>query len=152
VILSFRVFINEKIDTEKIQLQKKINLRTLRFNTKLNNLKKVFKRQAWKKYSGILNFTGELAIYKPANRTELLENINVIQKWDIEQKPLYLDFSKLTSLDACSTSLFVHNLNKYQNVRMKGKPSKKCCQSYADKIRGSPKVRFKKIFLQSVQS
>lgn len=115
----------KKIETEKIQLQKKINLKTLRFNRKVNNLKKKFKRQAWKKYSGILNFTGELAIYKPANRSELLENISAIKKWNVEQKPLYLDFSKLTSLDACSTSLFVHNLNKYQNVKMKGKPSKK---------------------------
>ncbi|MEO4109706.1 ATP-binding protein [Acinetobacter pittii] len=115
----------KRLNTEKIILQKKKNLKILRVNLKIKNQKKFFKRTAKKIYSEILNFTGQLAIFKAVNRAELLDNIKKIQNWTINDKPLYLDFSKLTRLDACSTSLFVHNLNKYQNVNMKGKASKK---------------------------
>lgn len=124
VLVKILSFVMKRLNTEKIILQKKKNLKILRVNLKIKNQKKFFKRTAKKIYSEIF-FTGQLAIFKAVNRAELLDNIKKIQNWTINDKPLYLDFSKLTRLDACSTSLFVHNLNKYQNVNMKGKASKK---------------------------
>jgi len=115
----------KKINTEKIKYQKKINLKNLHRNIKFNNLRKVFLRLSIQRYSEVLSFTGELAIFMPEKRAEIIKNIDKIIGWKKSDKPLFLDFSNLRLLDAASTSYFVHNLNKFCNVELRGKASRK---------------------------
>lgn len=137
----------KKINTEKIILQKRKNIKIFRINIKYRNELKLLKSKVRRFYSEILWFTGPLAIYKADKRAELTDNIKKIKDWLPSNKPLFLDFSKLTSLDACSTSLFVHNLNKYKNVKLKGKVSRKnVVRAMFTKLGVHSKVGLKKYF------
>lgn len=139
--------IMKKLNLDKVKLQKKLNISFLKKNLKIANAEKVFRNNSIKLYAKTLRIPGVVSLYKSNLRSEILNVIDEISCADKHLKPVLLDFSAVTSLDAASTSYFVQNINKHSSVKLVGRaPKNKVIHSMITRLNINKRLKIKDNF------
>lgn len=134
----------KKLNLDKVKFQKKENICFLKKSLRATNADKVFRKKSIRLYSKILTIPNVVGIYKSDLRSKILSIIDGIENSDTAEKPILLDFRAVTSLDAASTSYFVHSLNKLSATRLVGRaPKSQVVHSMLTKLNINKRLKLK---------